>query len=244
MRPWLLAALDLVYPARCPVCSAALGPGRRDPLCGACWGSFIRIVPPYCGCCGLPRFTLAPGGHREDSDRGRCAACAAHPPPFDYARTAALYTGGLRDALHDLKFARRRALARPLGDLLAEQCAADVPPDADALVPVPLAPGREAERGFNQARLLADRLAASLARPVRAGWLTRIRGTGPQTDLTAAQRVENVRGAFRAKAAVAGHHLVVVDDILTTGATVAECARALRAAGARAVGVLAVARAV
>jgi ComF family protein len=239
MRAWVLAALDLVYPAVCPLCDAVLGPGRRDPLCGACWSAIVRIGPPWCTVCGLPFWTLDAA---VLAGSPRCAPCAAAPPRFDYARTAGVYTGALRDALHELKFGRRRALARPLGDLLAEQCAAAVPPEADALVPVPLAPAREAERGFNQARLLADRLGVAVRRPVRAGWLRRVKATDPQTDLTAAQRVDNVRGAFRAGAAVAGRHVVVVDDVVTTGATVSDCARALRAAGAQAVGVVAVAR--
>jgi len=109
-------------------------------------------------------------------------------------------------------------------------------------VPVPLAPGRQRERGFNQAILLAERLAAGRGVPVRSGWLRRVRATGPQTDLGAAERHANVRGVFEATAAVAGRHVVVVDDVLTTGATAAECVRALRRVGAARVGVLTVAR--
>jgi ComF family protein len=117
-----------------------------------------------------------------------------------------------------------------------------VPADVDALVPVPLAPARERERGFNQAALVADELARALGRPVRRRWLRRARPTRPQSDLSAAERWANVRNAFQAAPAVAGHHVLVVDDVLTTGATAAECARALRAAGARAVSVVTVAR--
>ncbi len=111
-----------------------------------------------------------------------------------------------------------------------------------ALVPVPLGRPRQRERGFNQAALLAERLAPALGVAVRPRWLARVRDTQPQSDLGAAERHANVRGAFAARAEVAGHHVVVVDDVLTTGATVAECARALRAAGAARVGVVAVAR--
>ena len=109
-------------------------------------------------------------------------------------------------------------------------------------MPVPLARGRERERGFNQAALVAERLALALGVPLRARWLVRARATRPQTDLGAAERRANVRGAFAADTSVAGRHVVVVDDVLTTGATAAECARTLRAAGAARVGVLAVAR--
>lgn len=241
MRAWTLAALDLVYPALCPVCGSVLGAGRRDPLCGACWAAIVLVERPYCAACGLP--FLAAGDEGGSPAEAWCGSCAVERPSWDYARAAAVYAGTLRDALHELKYHRRRALARPLADLVAERCAADLPGGAEALVPVPLAPGRERERGFNQAALLAERLGVALGMPVRSGWLTRVRPTLPQSDLTAAQRTENVRGAFRAAPAVAGRHVVVVDDILTTGATAAECARALRTAGARTVGVLVVARA-
>ena len=107
---------------------------------------------------------------------------------------------------------------------------------------MPLSADRERERGFNQAALLAARVAQRLGAPVRGRWLARVRATLPQTELTAAERRANLRDAFRAPAAVAGHRVVVLDDILTTGATAAECARALRARGAREVGVLTVAR--
>ena len=112
----------------------------------------------------------------------------------------------------------------------------------EAVAPVPLHPSRRRERGFNQAALLAERLAADRGVAVRPRWLARLRDTQPQSDLGAAERQANVRGAFEARADVAGLHVVVVDDVLTTGATVAECARALRAAGAARIGVVAVAR--
>jgi ComF family protein len=229
LSSFTLAALDLVFPALCPVCEATLGAGRRDPLCGTCWGSIARLGAPWCLVCGaaLP-----------------CATCRATPPGYDYARAAALYEGGLRDALHAFKFGGRRALAGPLGDLAAEQCVGSLPDGIDALVPVPLARERERERGFNQAALLARRIGRRLAAPTRAGWLVRTRATRPQSDLSAAERRANVRGAFRACEVVAGRHVLLIDDILTTGATLDACARALRAAGARRVGVLTVARVV
>lgn len=241
MRRWAVAALDLLYPALCPACGAVLAAGRRDPLCGGCWDAIARVAPPCCGRCGapFPTFDAAPAPVGDD----RCSACAAAPPAFDYARAAALYTGPLREALHAFKFEGRRTLAAPLAELVREQWAAALPPGVDALVPVPLAPARERERGFNQAMLLAERLGARLDVPVRARWLRRARATRPQTELSAAERRANVRGAFVGSPAVAGRHVVVIDDVLTTGATAAECAEALKRAGARTVGVLAVARA-
>ncbi|HXG03277.1 MAG TPA: ComF family protein, partial [Candidatus Binatia bacterium] len=171
-----------------------------------------------------------------------CGSCRRTPPPWDWARAAGLYTGALREALHAFKFGGRPALAGPLAELVFEQCGAELPATIDALVPVPLGRDRERERGFNQAALVAERLARRLKRPVRPGWLRRIRATPPQSDLGADARRANVRGAFAASARVAGRALVLVDDVLTTGATAAECARVLKAAGARVVGVLTVAR--
>jgi len=175
---------------------------------------------------------------------GPCATCATHPPPYDYARSAAVYEGALREALHAFKFSGRRALAGPLGDLATEQCLASLPDGIEAVIPVPLARERERERGFNQAMLLARRIGRRLEVPTRPHWLARVRATRPQSDLSAADRRANVRGAFHASPRVAGRHVLVVDDILTTGATLDACARALRDAEARCVGVLTVARVV
>ncbi len=233
MHAWALAALDLVFPALCPVCGATLAAGRRDPLCGVCWGAIPRLAAPCCERCGVP---FAAGGP------GLCGACAVDPPPWDWARAGAEYDGVVRDAIHALKFEGKRALARPLADLVLAQWGGSIPGGVAGLVPVPLAAGREEERGFNQAELLAERLAAGMAVAVRPRWLVRVRATRPQSDLGAVERRANVRGAFAAHPAAAGRHVIVIDDVLTTGATAGECARALRAAGAARVGVLTVAR--
>jgi len=237
-RAWLDAALDLVFPASCPVCEAPLGAGRRDPLCGHCWTTIPRVTPPWCDHCGLAFPTFGPAATLA----ALCQPCAAEPPAFAWARSAAHYDGPVRTALHAFKFGGRRTLARPLAELIVETLDAHLPRDVDVLVPVPLAPAREKERGFNQAALLAERLGERLRVPARDSWLSRTRATAPQTELGAAERRANVRGAFRAVATARGRHAVVVDDVLTTGATAAECARALLAAGARRVGVITVAR--
>ena len=236
---WATAALDLLYPALCPVCETTLGPGRRDPLCRACWTGIERIGTPCCGRCGLPLSFFATAVTAIPSV---CRACAAAAPAFDYARAAGVYAGPLRDALHAFKFGGKRALARPLADLVLEQCGGLLGPHVDALVAVPLTGAREQERGFNQAALLAAHLAAASGLPLKRRWLWRRRNTRPQTELTAGERRTNVVRAFAASSRAVGAHVLLVDDILTTGATVAECARPLRASGARTVGVLAVAR--
>jgi ComF family protein len=174
-----------------------------------------------------------------------CGGCRLDPPEFSYARAATRYEDVVREALHAFKFRGRRGLAAPLGDLLVDALSEGLPAGVpDLILPVPLHPRRERERGFNQARLLAGRVGRAWGRPVRADVLARSRATTSQTDLDGVARRANVRGAFRVRRPelIAGRHVVLVDDILTTGATVSECARTLRAAGAATVGVLAVAR--
>src|SRR5262245_5536217 len=154
------AALDLVFPALCPLCQTTLGAERRDPLCGSCWGAITRLGRPRCHVCGAaPPLAPTFDDAREPALPAlSCPACAADPPPYDYARSAALFEGALREALHAFKFSGKRALARPLGDLAAEHCAATLAEAIEAVVPVPLARERERERGFNQAELLAQRV--------------------------------------------------------------------------------------
>jgi ComF family protein len=238
------AALDLVFPALCPLCQTTLGADRRDPLCASCWRGITRLGRPRCHVCGAapPLAPTFDDAGEPAPPAPSCAACAADPPPYDYARSAALFEGALREAVHALKYSGRRALARPLGDLAAGYCSATLAEAIEAVVPVPLARDRGRERGFNQAELLAQRVAHRLGVPVRPRWLWRVRPTRPQSDLAASERRANVRGAFRASPQVSGRHVLVVDDVLTTGATLGECARALREGGARRVGVLTVAR--
>jgi len=152
----------------------------------------------------------------------------------------------MREALQAFKFGRKTALAHPLGDLLADAGQAMLSREVvDCLIPVPLHPARAAERGFNQSRLLAHRVSRCWGVPVAEGVLKRVRFTRSQTELSAEERRANVRGAFllRRPRTVAGTHVLLIDDIFTTGATVAECSRVLlTTGGASTVGVLTVAR--
>jgi ComF family protein len=239
---WFDPLLDLVFPAVCPVCAARSDDAAHRPFCGPCWTALPVGVGLGCVVCGEPFPGLA--GVRP------CDACRRAPPPFAFARAVAQYRDGMREAIHALKFGRRPVLATPLGRLLANAGvhATPVPPAewADALVPVPLHPARLAERGFNQAELLAAPCAADWRLPILSRALVRTRPTLPQTDLDADARRANVRNAFRVArpAAVEGRRVLLIDDVLTTGATVGAAAQALRAAGAAAVGVLTLARVV
>jgi ComF family protein len=160
-------------------------------------------------------------------------------------RAATRYGDVAREALHVLKFKGRRGLTGPLGDLLAEGLEARLPLGLpDLLVPVPLHPRRERERGFNQASLLAHRVGRACGVRVGDDMLVRVVATASQTELEAQARRSNVRNAFRLRRpeTIVGRHVVVVDDIMTTGATVSECALTLQSGGAATIGVLTVAR--
>jgi ComF family protein len=174
---------------------------------------------------------------------GPCGICQREPPAFDRAWVAGPYEGPLRRAIHLLKYGCMTPLARPLGERLA--LAAAPFSGYDAIVPAPLHWRRRWDRGFNQAELLARELSRRVGVPVDRR-LLRTRSTAPQAGLSAAERRLNVRGAFRAageQAGIRGKRLIVVDDVMTTGATLAACTRALKRAGAAEVAVLTLARA-
>lgn len=198
------------------------------------------LSPPGCAACDAPiggRFVF-------------CQACAEAVLESPRTRVAGVevvaagaYGGPLGDAIRRLKFSDRPDLARPLGELL-RTAALRSRLKPDLVVPVPLHPGRLIERGYNQAALLARRVVRTVAAPLDLDGLVRIRSNGPQTNLNAAARAANVRGAFhvRGRLAFAGLHVLLVDDVVTTGATLSACATALFAAGAATVAMLAVAR--
>ncbi|MGL4554326.1 MAG: ComF family protein [Gemmataceae bacterium] len=219
--------LDLIFPPRCLLCPT---PGPRfcgpceaalfgDPL-GACPGC-AAVVGPFAG----------------------CAACAATAFGFDGAVRLGVYDGPLREAVLRLKSADGESLAETLGHAWAERRRpAFAGMNATSVVPVPLHWMRRLRRGYNQAEAVARGLAAGLGLPLRTRRLWRVRATTDQKSLGRAQRLENLRGAFTASA-VAGERVLLIDDVMTTGATCGESARALKKAGAAAVHVAVLARA-
>jgi ComF family protein len=220
------ALLDLVYPPRCAACGEGV---KEEPFCPVCAGA-VDPVPAGCARCAAP------------GPDALCGGCRAAPPAFEAVRAGGLFGGPLADAIHAFKYSGRPALARPLGAWLAAR--APLPEEA-IVVSVPLARGRRLARGYDQASLLADALArAAGARGRRLrGALARTRETPPQVGRTRDERARNVADAFVATAAVAGKDVVLVDDVVTTGATADAAAAALRRAGARSVVVVALARA-
>jgi ComF family protein len=228
------ALVDFFLPAFCLFCKSPLPPSSPSLACSRCLDEIDLIPQPACSCCGAP-FRGAVGPEHV------CQDCLTKPPPFSRARAAAFYDGVVLEAIHGLKYQRRLLYAKFLGQLLANSTAAPMIAAADLLVPVPLHPRRLRWRGFNQALLLAKTFPqAAIARDV----LVRRRPTLPQIKLSPEQRLSNVKGAFTVPdpAAVKGKSIVLLDDVYTTGATVKECARVLRQAGAATVEVVTVAR--
>jgi len=166
------------------------------------------------------------------------------PPWYSRARSWGAYDGGLREAVHALKFGGRLGLAHPLGALMAGVASADpVLRDVQAIVPVPLHPRRLRQRGFNQAEALARVVGRLLGVRVASGVLRRMRHTPPQTELSAAERAANILGAFTVAGSTVWERALLVDDVMSTGSTASECARVLKQAGVGDVAVLTLARA-
>lgn len=233
------AILDLLFPPACWGCDAKVD--SQDRLCATCLGRVPVAAPPWCSVCGLPFLGVG--------DSHRCSVCLASAPQYRQARACALYRGDQPDeplprCLHGFKYHRRAALYRPLAELVVDRCPLDLS-DYDLAVPVPLHLERLRWRGFNQALLLLRPLARRAGLRVDCTALERSRSTQPQVSLAAAERRTNVRHAFSVgeAGAIQGARILLFDDVLTTGATVDECARVLRRSGAEVVDVLVLARA-
>jgi ComF family protein len=230
------ALVSLFFPPHCASCGADTA--RDEHLCAGCAGKVRPIKPPFCTRCSEP-FDGAIDGEFV------CANCGDRELHFECAVAPYLSRGVVREFIHRFKYDGEQFLRRPLANWLADALSdprlKDVP--LDAIVPVPLHPARFRERGFNQAVLLAQLLAQRAAIPL-LDCLQRTRYTTTQTRLDRHERMENLRDAFRVRhsAAVQSRHLLIVDDVFTTGSTVDECARVLRRAGAASVRVATVAR--
>lgn len=238
LKGWVNAALALVYPEVCQLC----GRGRASPaegfVCAECRAQARFIEPPFCERCGRP-YTADVQGPFE------CADCLEAGWAFRTARSAVVARDGVLDAIHRYKYGRALWLEPFLAGLLISQAAPVLATQSwHALVPVPLHPTRQRQREFNQAERLAGRLSQATGIPVNRRLLRRAAPTRTQTQLTRRQRLANVRAAFamRPGARLEGQRLVLIDDVMTTGATTGACAAALRAAGASEVCVWTVAR--
>ncbi len=230
--------MDMLFSRTCEGCGKDLAE-EGGALCWDCQAEVKRVQVPFCERCGDPVAGAISGPFE-------CAWCHKEAPAFDWARSAVRYEGVAKECVRRFKYNAGIWLQEELvGWLVAlwRTCPESVQ-RADFVASVPLYPKRERERGYNQAALLGDGLACRTGIPFRRNLLWRKKATATQTHLTAAQRAHNVKGVFLVPwpDRVHGAKIVLVDDVMTTGATVNECARALKTAGAASVMVLTVAR--
>ena len=226
--------LDFIYPPFCALCGCRLSAGERS-VCRDCWRSLAVIEAPYCRRCGLPL----------NSAGSPCPACRSRRRMFSFARSFGPFDERLQQIVHLLKYRHRKSLAEPLARLLASVIERDRRFDnMEAVVPVPLHSVKARTRGYNQSELIASYLAREVGLRLLKKSLRRTRNTPSQSGLGSAQREINVRGAFavRNPETISGKRLILVDDVLTTGATVDACVQALLQADANEVCVLTVAR--
>ena len=230
-------AVDVALPQLCAACREPVGGAG---LCAGCWAKLSFIAPPYCERLGIP-FTYDPGPGILSME------AIADPPAYHRARAAVRYDDIARTLVHAFKYGDRLDLAPTMGRWMAA-AGRELLAEADAIVPVPLHWRRQWARRFNQSALLAEIIAKASGVAVTHRALRRIKATPQQVGLSQAARAENVQGAFRVppdgKADVAGRRLLLIDDVLTSGATMDACARALLRAGAAQVDALTFARVV
>jgi ComF family protein len=233
---WTLCALFDPY---CASCRGPVGPDRVSVVCGVCWRSVKLVSPPWCDRCGEPHQSW-----RHQSNGSTCPRCVNQSPHFDVARAYGLYEGALREIVHALKYRGYRSLGAPLGALM-KSADCGLLSNADVVVPVPLHPWRQLRRGFNQAEELARALGKPIWRPLRRRKLG-----SPQAKLAGDIRRTNVQNAYafsRFHSMTRSNrpkHIVLIDDVMTTGATIDACSRMLREIGVEWIGALTLARAV
>lgn len=222
-----MGILDWLYPPTCIACGSLIPLNQTKPrhmvICNFCQGLFQPVEAPLCKICGSPTLEAVE----------RCVSCFGKTFYFTHNQSTFPYSDLIRDLLLELKFKQKKQIAKGLGHLWANHAPTHLAPDNTYLVPLPLHPQKQKERGFNQADILAKALGKARNIPI-AYVLQRTIDTPPQSGLHPRQRIENVQGAF----AIAkgqdprGKNYIVVDDIYTTGASVNECAKVLLAAGA------------
>ena len=211
---------QLLLPAECLVCHGLLGPARADDLvCPVCRSRWRPVRPPWCERCGQPEPHFGP-----------CRLCREWPEALRVVRSGVWLDGGAREAVHALKYRGLPRIAADLAESLVRLLPRPVP--GTLLVPIPLGPARLKRRGYNQSEVLARALGRRWSLGVAPQLLVRVRNTPTQTALTPAARLANVAGAFRVRNGESRKPLIVlVDDVFTTGATLAEAARVLGEAG-------------
>lgn len=225
---------DLLFPAACPLCHNTLQATTETPFCQDCTSGMSAMPDGCCSRCALPFVSRNSSSHL-------CESCSRFQPSFLAVHAAGIYEGQLRKAVHRFKYENCHYLDRPLGIMLREALVDTDPPDL--IVPVPLHRTKLRERTYNQSLLLAKEIGQRSAVPVSRTLLKRVRNTPQQQGLSALERAKNLRNAFICQEKLSGERILLVDDVMTTGATATTCSRVLVAAGASEVNVAVVARA-
>jgi len=222
--------LNILFPETCPVCQHPAKAHITAPICTDCWQTVTPYEGPMCRRCGTPLISDV---------SAICGECLAHEPAFSCARSFGLYEGVLKRAISLLKFYGIKRLSRPLSDVLLNMNI----PRADVVIPVPLHEKRLRKREFNQSALIAKYLAAGMGIRVMLNGLVKVRDTMPQVGLSSQERKKNIKGAFSVEnnSLITDKEIVLVDDVVTTGATVRECSKVLKKAGARNIYVITIA---
>lgn len=229
--------LDFFFPPVCLLCHQPRGISVDPALCSHCLDGCLPLTSPRCPRCALPFATIGGGDHL-------CGECLLDPPDFIWSVAGGLYEDHLRHAIHRFKFDGILSLDRPLANLLDLSWQREFPDwQPDLIIPVPLHPQRLQQRTYNQSLLIARELGRSRKCPVDPHLLLRILPTVAQAGLTARARHVNLRGAFTLQHALQGEKILLVDDVMTTGATARICAKTLRAGGAGEIALAVLARA-
>lgn len=219
--------IDNLFPSICPLCENRSS-NRFYPFCTDCWTKIEPFNGHRCSVCSIPLPETS----------SICGDCIKNRPYFDTSIVYGFYNGVLKEVIAHLKYSGIRSLAKPISDLLLQ-----LPiPESDLVIPVPPDRKRLKARGFNHTSLIAKELSGKLSIPLELNGLVKISSTPPQISLSREERLKNLRKAFRAVKNFSGKRILLIDDVITTGTTASECARALLRAGARKVNLLAIAR--
>ncbi|MFN3479624.1 MAG: ComF family protein [Thermodesulfovibrionales bacterium] len=211
--------LSLLFPSICPICGNRSESVELSPFCASCWIGIRRYSGPSCPVCARPlisEYALV------------CGDCVSDPPSFSSVISYGIYSENLATAINLLKFSGIKRLSRPLAGLLMEL---DIP-DSDVIIPVPMTKRSLLKRGFNQSLLIAKEVSIKRGIPLDIDSLQKARETLPQVGLGAEERIRNIKNAFSVKGDLKGKRVLLIDDVMTTGATLRECSKTLLKAGA------------
>lgn len=239
MNHFFNKVVDIFFPRRCVDCESHITQGKRNFICSQCWSQVSLITPPFCTLCGIPFVSkdTIPEGYL-------CGQCRRKRPYFNTALSFAVYDGAIKELLHQYKYNKKIGIADDLFTLVEDFSERVWHTRMNAVIHVPLHKDNLRDRGFDQSFVLAKKISSHFRLPSIADNVVRIKKTVSQVGLSKPKRIENTQGAFMVKrpAELKGKNILLIDDVMTTGATVNECAKVLKKAGVQSISVLTVAR--